>query len=502
MSSRQTVDVAPYPSALIESLRSIGYTLETALADIIDNCITARASQISILFRWDDGAPWVAITDNGCGMSAVELTAAMRFGSASPLDKRDKNDLGRFGLGMKTASISQCRHLTVASRRDNKTCAREWDLGSMALSKSNEWSLGQMDDEDIRSDQCLSDLIAKKIASLESGTVVLWRNFDISLVGGGKRGDERRFDELLDSARTHLETVFHRFLTPDPGHSSIRIDFNGSHLKAFNPFGPSIPARQELPEEVINLEKSTIRVQPYVLPHRSKVAADEYRRCAGEDGYLHSQGFYIYRQRRLIVKATWFRLIRKEELNKLIRVRVDIPNSLDHLWNINVNKSQVRPPESVRKELKKIIKRIEGAGKLVYMRKATKMQNPNRVPVWRREVSDGKIRYRINQEHPLLKGLLDDVHKEVNRKLISGLSLIEQAFPFDACHADVANEDNEIEEVHSDEETIRDVCLQVLDALRACGFDGDELRHRLLRTEIPGVTEEMINHLLEENDNG
>lgn len=502
MSSHQTVDLAPNPSALLESLRSIGYTLETALADIIDNSITAGASRISVRFRWNDGSPWIAIVDDGCGMSAEELTGAMRFGSASPLEKRDANDLGRFGLGMKTASISQCRRLTVASRKAERICAREWDLEQIASSNSSQWRLGQPDEEEMRSDQCLANLIGKTIGVQESGTIVLWRNFDISLVGEGSGDDEKRFDELLDSSRAHLETVFHRYLSPDRGHSSVKIDFNGTDLEAFNPFGPPVPARQELTEEKIVLEGGTVQVQPYILPHRSKVCAEDYRRYAGDEGYLHNQGFYIYRQRRLIVKATWFRLIRKEELNKLIRVRVDIPNSLDHLWSINVNKSQVRPPESVRRELKKIIKRIEGAGKLVYTRKATKLQNPIRVPVWRREVSDGKVRYRVNLDHPLIRSLLDDLSDEASQRLKSGISLIEQSFPFEACHADVANEKNEIEGVLSDEESVRTLCLQVLEALRACGFTGDELRSRIERTEIPGATKELLNNLFEETQNG
>ena len=502
MSFYQTLNIPPHASCFIESLRSIGYTLETALADIIDNSITSGAARISVRFRWNDGDPWISITDDGCGMSAEELTAAMRFGSSSPLEKRDPKDLGRFGLGMKTASISQCRKLTVASRRavvsrpPERICAREWDLERMAHSKSDEWSLGQLDEKEIQSDDCLAKLIRNSIGKQESGTIVLWRNFDISLLGERSSADERRFDELLDFSRTHLETVFHRYLSPDSGYPSVKIDFNGTDLEPFNPFGLSIPARQELTEEKIVLNGGVVFVQPYVLPHQSKVSVEDYRRYGGDEGYLHNQGFYIYRQRRLIVKATWFRLIKKEELNKLIRVRVDIPNSLDHLWNINVNKSQVRPPEFVRRELKKVIGRIEGAGKLVYKRKATRLQNPNRIPVWRREVSDGKIRYRVNMEHPLLQSVLSDLQDERSQKLESVIALIEHSFPFEACHADVANENNDIDKDFSDEQTIRKVCLQILEALRGCGFQGDELRNRFTRTEIPGVSEELIEELL------
>lgn len=497
MTARQPINLAPRPSALIESLRSIGYTLETALADIVDNSITANAARVSILFRWNSGDPWIAIVDNGNGMSAAELTAAMRFGSASPLDRRDENDLGRFGLGMKTASISQCRRLSVASRKGTSISAREWNLETIAAEDSDEWNLGQLDEGDILDDHFLASLITTTLGKLGPGTIVLWRLLDLTLIGEGTRDDESRFDELLDSARKHLETVFHRFLSPDSGFSAIRMDFNGSELEASNPFGPTVFARQELPLEEIRLGGGVVRVQPFVLPHHSKVGTSEYLKYAGEEGYLHNQGFYIYRQRRLIVKATWFRLIRKEELNKLIRVRVDIPNSLDHLWSINVNKSQVRPPESVRRELKKVIGRIESAGKLVYRRRATRLLNRALIPVWRREVSEGKIRYRVNQEHPLLKHLLEISPEDISRQLQSGISLIEQSFPYDACYADVANDAGEIDRPAFDS----NVCEQVLAALRACGFEGDELRERLLKTEIPGATDELIDKILKPEDN-
>src|SRR5262245_17756712 len=117
MNARNYVDLSPSPLALLESLRSIGYTLDSALADLVDNSITAKADSISVRFLWNNGKPWVAMLDDGRGMTADELTQAMVFGSRNPSEQRDANDLGRFGLGLKTASISQCRRLTVASKQ-------------------------------------------------------------------------------------------------------------------------------------------------------------------------------------------------------------------------------------------------------------------------------------------------------------------------------------------------------------------------------------------------
>lgn len=495
------VAVAPLQSALVESLRNIGYTLDTALADIFDNSITAGAKKISVSFLWERGAPWIAIADDGCGMSADELKNSMRFGSLSPLNDRDKNDLGRFGLGMKTASISQCRWLTVISKQGKEISACEWNLDAKEANQSNEWLLFQLDEAELRRDSFLWSMVSEKLDKIFSGTVVLWRTLDSTLVGAKEKLDEKRFSELLDNARTHLETVFHRFLSPDPGYKSVKMDFNGSALVEFNPFGPSIPSRQELPAEEIILKLGKVQVQPFVLPHHSKVTPAEYKKYAGEAGYFQNQGFYVYRNRRLIVKATWFRLIRKEELNKLIRVRIDIPNTLDHLWNINVNKSQVRPPEEVRRQLKNIIQRISGTGKLVYKRRATSLQKRNLTSVWSREVSDGSIRYRINKEHPLVRHLLENTPKEFSQQLSSCLEILVESFPYDAVYADVASDTSELTTTQFDRTQTLLACTNVMEALKACGYEPDQIRIQLLKTEIPGATSELIDEILTNYEN-
>lgn len=498
LSSSNQLDLSPHPSALLESLRSIGYTLETALADIIDNSITAKSSSVSVRFLWNSGIPWVAIVDDGKGMSREELIEAMRFGSRTPIEDRDENDLGRFGLGMKTASISQCRHLTVVSTRKGNLSACEWDLDKIAANESASWFAGLLEPTNISGDALLSSLVEDFLAKKSSGTVLLWRRLDNSTVEKGNSFAETRFSEDMNSARKHLEMVFHRFLSPDPGKSAIRMDFNGNALEAFNPFGPTIPARQELPSETVRIEGRKMQVQPYILPHQSKVPKAQYEQYAGEQGYVQNQGFYIYRNRRLIVKATWFRLIKKEELNKLIRVRVDIPNSLDHLWKIDVKKSQASPPEAVRKELKKIIGRISGAGKEVFNRRATKLKNRALNPVWCREVADGKIRYCVNEEHPLIKSMLEQGTKEQAGQMRTCLRLINETFPHELFFADAASDTAEFETPTHEEAEIRQIAVQLIDALRMCGYEGEELRKQLLKTEAFPFPSKLIDELLPE----
>ncbi len=493
------VSMPPLPSALIESLRNIGYTIDTALADIIDNSITASATSISIRFLWEDGNPWVAIVDNGCGMGEEELQNAMRFGSTSPMMPRKKNDLGRFGLGLKTASISQCRRVTVCSIKEGLISACEWDLDRISDDPSFGWMLGVIDSETISKDPFLISLVNEFLDDPKSGTIVLWRSLDTTLAGTEKIDSEKKFNELMDNARRHLETVFHRFLSLDPGYKTIRMDFNNSPLVGFNPFGPAIPARQELPAEIIRVDGEVVNIQPFVLPHRNKVSREQYELYAGEGGYLQNQGFYVYRNRRLIVKATWFRIIKKEELNKLIRVRIDIPNSLDYLWGINVNKSQVAVPEIVRKQLRNIINRISGRGKKVYKRRATVLRTNGKVAIWSRVVRESRISYSINNEHPLVADILEQVPKEIRHRLESSFRMIADSFPLDVYYNDAANDKVEIQH-GGDKETARGLCEQMIMALTACGISGNELRKRLLTTEIPGATEEMIDELLKGNE--
>ena len=153
------ISIPPRPSVLIESLRNIGYTIETALADIIDNSITATSSEISVRFLWDEGNPWIAIADDGCGMTGEKLQSAMRFGSVSPNLPRERDDLGRFGLGMKTASISQCRRVTVCSKCKGELNACEWNLDRIFSDPSDSWSIGVMDGKTIASDSQLKLLV-------------------------------------------------------------------------------------------------------------------------------------------------------------------------------------------------------------------------------------------------------------------------------------------------------------------------------------------------------
>lgn len=178
------VDATPYAASLIEGHRDFGYSLETALADIIDNAITAGARTVELIADTVADEPWIALADDGSGMTETELVEAMRLGSKNPTHAREAEDLGRFGLGLKSASFSQCRSLTVLTRQDNRTSCARWDLDRVA--KRNDWSLELIDS---------AELVTGHDLLPETGTVVIWEKLD-RLSGGYTHDRAKRAEHM------------------------------------------------------------------------------------------------------------------------------------------------------------------------------------------------------------------------------------------------------------------------------------------------------------------
>jgi hypothetical protein len=470
----QTINLPPLAEALMESMRDVGYTIEAAMADLIDNCISAKAREIDIHFSSHE-SPYVAVVDDGEGMSPDDLTRAMCPGSRSPREEREATDLGRFGLGMKTASLSQCRRLTVISRQDGVTSGREWDLDY--LNQVKDWKLKVLAAADIQSLPAIDQLP-------ERGTMILWRVLDRLEGIHGTGGLETGMDAVMARVQHHLELVFHRFLSGEPGLQKVRIRINGHPLMGADPFGLQFPATQLLNREVVNLAGAEIVIQPYVLPHHSKISADAYNALGGEDGHLRSQGFYIYRNRRLIISGTWFRLVRQSELTKLARVQVDIPNTLDHLWTLDVKKSFAAPPELVRKELKRVINQITGRSERVYTHKGARTMQDGNVHVWERAVKNGRIRYVLNREHPLLKGLVEDLDDVDATELLDVFSMVESTLPMDYIYADVGANYAVINQDEDEDALVQERLVDAyVQLLRSAEVRESDIRSRLLTVE-------------------
>jgi hypothetical protein len=420
------IDATPYAASLIEGHRDFGYNLDTALADIIDNAITAGASSVELVAETLTDTPWIALVDNGSGMTETELIEAMRLGSKNPVDKRGAQDLGRFGLGLKSASFSQCRCLTVLTRRDGKASGARWNLDRVA--KRNDWKLELIDNLELVTG---ADLLKDK------GTVVVWETLD-RLSGGytedrGKRAEHMHRE--LARAERHLRLVFHRFL--EGPHPQLSLLLNGRHLRPIDPMAASHPATQKDPEDSLLLSSGVVRIRCYTLPHHKRMTKEEWEEIGGPEGHLKSQGLYVYRERRLIIAGGWLGLTRQVELTKLCRIAVDIPNTMDSEWKIDVKKASAQLPPVVRERLKRVVERFVGTSKRTYRSRGQKLVDETRFPIWNRVQKDGQVIFRPNLEHPVFQKYSDRLPEELREGFERCLRIVGSGLPIETLHAEL-----------------------------------------------------------------
>ena len=453
-----SVDCAPDASAMVESLRAHGYTLNTAVADIVDNSIAAHAKTVRIEARWPQGeTPFVSIADDGDGMSDEELLAAMRLGSRHPSEERAEDDLGRFGLGLKTASFSQARRLTVSSRRDGHAAATyRWDLDHLAKPEVIGWQLLRGPD----------DRSAARLAAMgdTAGTVVLLEVLDrvVDEPGEGIEGSEQegQFREKVIRLRQHLAMVFHRYLSR-AGATRVAILVNGQLVEPWDPFVTVNPATQTLfeGESPHSSGFSKVRVVGHVLPHRDRfdsrapaLSHKKFEEAAGPLGWNAQQGFYLYRNDRLIIAGGWLGLgpkphgWRQEEHFKLARIQVDIPNNLDLEWRIDVKKSSAAVPGQLSKWLTGVATTVRRRAKEVYAHRGSasigsknKSAETAAPRPWKSTTTSAGPRYRVDRSHPLVAALLGQLPNESKPVLQQLLRLLEQTVPVEQIWVDVAD---------------------------------------------------------------
>jgi hypothetical protein len=440
----------PHPSALIESLRAVGYNVPAALADIIDNSLTADAKNIWLDFHWAGGKSRISVLDDGSGMSESGLIEAMRPGTTNPLQERNSKDLGRFGLGLKTASFSQCRHLSVWSKQKNKPVSgRCWDLSYVA--KHNQWRLRK--DLPVPSTKCFEQL-----QSLRSGTLVIWNDPD-RIVGEAVLSTDKEahsgFFSLIQEVKDHLSMVFHRYISGDAASKTRRVNIyvNGpgddARLRPWNPFeggagNPAVPT----PVEEISHRGRQVVVRGYILPHKDRITTEEFNRLAGPKGWLAQQGYYIYRNDRILVAGDWLRLgngqiFRKEEHYKLARLSIDIPNSLDLDWGLDVKKSIARPPAALRVRLTELADKVRKDARQIFAHRGQYGPRPVNDTLtvahpWQALQRGDRQVYRINREHPLIADFLQKLGP-LAAAVAPILRLIEETVPVERIWLDKAD---------------------------------------------------------------
>ncbi|WP_170975702.1 ATP-binding protein [Rhizobium sp. FY34] len=429
MGSSETHDLTPSPSEMLLSLRNVGYTLQTAVADIVDNSISANASRIDIDFNWSGKQSFISISDNGNGMSEDRLLEAMRLGR-NPQDLRQLSDLGRFGLGLKMASWSQCRSFTVRSRlEDGSRATLRWDIDHMLA--TDRWEA--LSDPRVGSEQLLSS-----DNQYPTGTVVLWEALDV-LDQTGTLSASHLFWEATERVEKHLAMTFHRFIE----RKIIKITVNGMEVKPWDPLMSGNPYRSSFPKDYIRKGGRCVIFEGHVLPRKSQLTEQEYKDAAGPDDWNASQGFYVYRGDRLVIGGGWLGLgkgsnqWKAETAFKTIRISLDITNAADLDWSLDLLKSTATPPAPFRARIVQLADHIRRTGKALSSserkkRKATEGDDA----LWKRRDTGATSQFKINRDHEIVKEALAEAKNSPSVKRL--LDLLDKTAPIQPITAAVA----------------------------------------------------------------
>ena len=471
----------PHAGSMLESLRGLGYSTATAIADLIDNSIAATASEVSVQLEWAGQESWVRIIDNGLGMDDAALEAGMRLGARDPRTERASTDLGRFGLGLKTASFSQARRLTVASRQEGGpiVCLR-WDLDLIGLQTDAEWPLFEAPAEG-------SEHLLAPLEQMAHGTIVLWENLDRIATDGFTATD---MVELVDRVDAHLAMTFHRLLDGQP--PVLRLTLNGQAVKSWDPYLIGNPSKALESPEYRVLHTTGVTVQCHVLPHRDMLKPAENEAAAGPGGWTQQEGFYVYRNKRLLLAGGWLGLgdggksWPRDEAHRLARIRLDIPNSADTDWKINVLKSTASPPVRLRSQLHRLGSETRDTARRVFAHRghvapASGARSNAVAEAWKVRRSTHGTSYRIARDHDLVASILDRAGP-LKSDILALLRLVEETVPVQRIWLDTA-EDKETPRTGfaeaSDHEVIETLSAMFNALVKFRGLSPTEARERL-----------------------
>lgn len=484
----------PTADVLMSSMRSMGYSFEAAIADIIDNSISVKANLIEIKFPVDPSDLYIAICDNGIGMSKDELYDAMKYGSALKRGSRSEDDLGRFGLGLKAASLSQCRKLTVASKKDGKLSAYIWDLD--VVEEKRDWIMIDCSDNEILQLRHINFL-----DDYESGTVVIWEDFDVLRDSSGNE-----YAELLNNqtiTADYLSLIFHRYLNKE-GRNRLTIRINNYYLKGLDPFlenhaKTTVRKAFSLPLKDKDGIERNVTIQPYVLPFQKDLTLEDKKLSGGIENYRSKQGFYIYRNERLIVWGTWFGRHR-DELTKYARIKVDIPNTLDSIWGIDIKKQNARIPSSIKQRLTRAVDDAMDIAvkKQTYRGRIAKIDDKIDY-IWDRTDDRGIITYKINRTSKIFDLIRNKVDDEIWNCIDMVMEEIENAIPYQQIYIDKSQ--NKVKEEIDEERKaeIADKARMLISLAMKIGNESKDLViERIMQSEPFNKYPELKDILMEE----
>tara|TARA_B110000967_G_C18847207_1_gene542631 strand:+ start:112 stop:1605 length:1494 start_codon:yes stop_codon:yes gene_type:complete len=429
------IKLQPQAAATIDLMRFNGYSIELAIADVIDNSLPVNSKRINVTINFLNGDLanlYVLIEDDGKGMDKGELQNAMDLSAKDLNSKRNAMDLGKFGLGLKSASFSQCKNLLVISKRKNTPIsAMQWDLNF--VTKNNDWSVNVFDQNKISSIQSQFN-----IQDTDHGTSILWRECDYILNGLNDDSIQENINNIVSELQKKLSLIYHKYIS-----RGIKIYVNGLELEAMDPFcekGSEGSRSSKTFEETIHINKEGHKatITGYLLPHISKMGGTKRERNVSINADLMgNQGLYFYRVDRLISWGSWHNLIRKSEANSSARVEISVGNDSDSSWNIEIKKSTINIPYRIRERIKALMTDTAEKSNRVGVRRITR--KPLEHALWQRELNKDTqtLTYTINKEHHIIKQYMDqhNIDKEV---MYSLLKLIETTTPTDQIQNDLA----------------------------------------------------------------
>ena len=474
----------PKPKATINSFKSFGYSLNTAVADIIDNSIAAKATKIIVNTVWKQKESYITISDNGDGMGLSTLLEAMTPGSKDPDDIRDIQDLGRFGMGLKSASFSQAKRLTVLTKlKGSDFLHRAWDLDYI----TDEWTLLNF----ISDDSFIDDF------PFEKGTTVLWEKLYNLVPDEFSIENERKFKEnffaKLHSLRKHLELIFHKYLEGN----NFEIILNGTRVEPWNPFisgKVGVIADERIADGV--------KIKIHILPHVSNIDSNDLKTKIDYErlNLIKYQGFYLYRNKRLLTYGGWQGFYKNDEFSKLARVEVNIDNQYDAEWSIDILKSKASPPISVLEQLKKYARIARENSASIYrskgkkkIKKIKKIDSYEYSPIWNTYEKDNVAIYEINRKHFYLDKLLKqttispaELKKAIN--LISGSIPVDDIIYFQNKDSNL----NELRDIPKLNNELEKLANDVYEYYSGLGFEHDKCISMVLLTDPLDKTPEIV----------
>lgn len=446
---------------IIGVLGSSGYSLETALADIVDNSIAAKATKIQLKFNIKNSADdTVMILDNGFGMSLDTMKKAAILAHTGKEEKRNVEDLGRYSLGLKSASMSFCDRLYIISKEKDKE-ANSIIMDFEEIIKNHTWNAYEASIPEYES------LIG------ESGTIIVWKKLKII---NSNQFDRRLLNEKIASVEQHFSHIFSDYLKKN----IIQIYIEKNRIMPWDPFMLCLDNTKIVSSSSIIYKGEKIETTTYILPVASSLTEQEQRTLIGK-GLGEQQGFYIYRNGRIISEGGWLNLagLTIDNKSQYARIRVDIPTNLDEDFKVNFMKNSIEIPEELKSQFIKIAKiaKRESLHNYAYMKNPSfkkERKKKDVIPVWSVTNTDKGIYLTINENHPIILEITKELSIRNRKKLFS---LLSKNIPVDRVQS------NDFNNKGYTEQEINQLLAETYESLKSDGLSLEDIQHKMSNME-------------------